>query len=107
MDYFEFVFVTSITSDTYFNDIGCWKDTEDRAIKGLQPDVVGIYPCYERANALGYTVFAVQYGGECYTTSTAAETYNKYGHSTGCAQDGTGGNWAQEVYQIGKIDIDQ
>ena len=73
----------------------------------MPPDVVGIYPCYEWAKALGNTVFAVQYGGECYTTSTAGETYKKYGNSTGCAEDGTGGTWAQEVYEIGKIDIDQ
>jgi hypothetical protein len=54
---------------------------------------------------LGNDVFAVQYGGQCFTTATAGKTYNKYGPSNGCSSSGTGGTWCQEVYKIGKMDI--
>jgi hypothetical protein len=83
-----------------FTSLGCWKDNRARAIDGYE-GTIGIQGCFERAKALGNNVFAVQYGGECYTTATAGETYNKYGVSNGCYASGTGGSWANEVYNIG------
>ena len=44
-------------------------------------------------------MFAVQYGGECFTDIDAHRTYQMYGRSKDCASDGTGGPWAQNVYQ--------
>ena len=68
---------------------------------------MGIQGCFERAKALGNDVFAVQAGSQCFTTATAGETYNKYGASSGCSASGTGGSWANEVYKIGKMYIEQ
>ena len=85
--------------------LGCWKDYTDRAIANGFHGVLGKEGCFERAKLLGYQVFAVQYGGECFTSSQAAETYNKYGSCDIC-YDGTGGMWCQDVYQIkGNLDI--
>ena len=85
--------------------LGCWKDYTDRAIANGFHGALGIQGCFERAKLLGYQVFAVQYGGECYTSSEAAETYNKYGSCDIC-EYGTGGIWCQDVYQInGNLDI--
>ena len=52
---------------------------------------------------MGYNVFAIQSRGECWTTSTAGETYEKYGKSTACSVYGYGGVLAQEVYNITKM----
>ena len=79
--------------------LGCWKDYTDRAISNGYHGVLGIEGCFERARMLGYQVFAVQYGGECFTSSEAAETYDKYDRCDHCA-DGTGGLWCNDVYQI-------
>ena len=48
----------------------------------------------------GYQVFALQAGGWCASSSTALETYKKYGPSSNCASDGEGGGWANQVYLI-------
>ena len=48
----------------------------------------------------GYSVFAVQYNSQCFTSADAKDTYKKYGESTGCSADGRGGGWAQNVYNF-------
>lgn len=35
-----------------------------------------------------YTVFAIQYYGECWTGASAGQTYNKYGESSNCYEAG-------------------
>ena len=45
-------------------------------------------------------MFGVQYGGQCYTTATAEDTYDKYGSGRGCSSAGTGAGWLNEVYKI-------
>ena len=55
--------------------------------------------CYEAALSLGYDIFAVQDGGQCFGTTNAANTYNKYGQSSKC-YGGTGGPMANDVYRI-------
>ena len=45
-------------------------------------------------------MFALQHGGWCASSPTAEETYDKYGESTNCADDGEGGGWANQVYKI-------
>ena len=45
-------------------------------------------------------MFAVQNGGWCASSATAATTYSKYGKSRSCRSDGEGGPWANQVYYI-------
>ena len=45
-------------------------------------------------------MFAVQYAQECFSGPDAADTYQKYGASDRCNDQGTGGTWAQHVYRI-------
>ena len=45
-------------------------------------------------------MFAVQNGGWCAASLTAAKTFNKYGKSSACKSDGEGGPWANQVYVI-------
>ena len=59
-----------------------------------------INKCYEAALFFGYDVFAVQNGGWCGSSATAKQAYQYYGKSSKCKQDGKGGPWANEVYQI-------
>ena len=71
---------------------------------GTRPDA--IEKCYKAAISKGYRYFAVQNGGWCASSSTAGNTYKKYGPSKGCKSNGKGGSWANEVYKIkGKIYI--
>lgn len=46
----------------------------------------------------GYSMFAIQNGGWCAASSTAQQTFDKYGKSTNCMIDGEGGPWANNVY---------
>ncbi|XP_078574301.1 uncharacterized protein LOC144860780 [Branchiostoma floridae x Branchiostoma japonicum] len=95
--------------------LGCWKDTDNRAIatlEGTDPRLDGSYraranaieKCYQVAKSRGYSVFAVQHGGWCAGSATALSTYRKYGPSAACQADGEGGGWANQVYLItGKL----
>ena len=65
-----------------------------------------IAKCYHAAKSLGFQVFAVQNGGWCASSAIAATTFNKYGKSTACKNDGEGGPWANQVYYIKGIYID-
>ncbi|XP_078580859.1 uncharacterized protein LOC144864360 isoform X45 [Branchiostoma floridae x Branchiostoma japonicum] len=91
--------------------LGCWKDTDNRAIatlEGTDPRLDGSYraranaieKCYQVAKSRGYSVFAVQHGGWCAGSATALSTYRKYGPSAACQADGEGGGWANQVYLI-------
>ena len=57
----------------------------------------------EAAKARGFKVFALQDGGQCFG-SDDLNGYKRYGGSTKCS-DGTGGPFANSVYEIreGKI----
>ena len=94
----------------FFTSVGCWKDTQNRAIatlEGQDDRLDGSYgsrsnpiqKCYEAAKERGFTYFAVQHGGWCASSATAAETYKKYGGANNC-QDGEGRGWANDVYKI-------
>ena len=48
----------------------------------------------------GYRVFALQDGGECYSSEDALNTYRKYGPSEDCLEDGQGGFWANHIYMV-------
>ena len=93
-------------------DLGCWKDTSDRAIPTLegQDDILdgsyksredAIEKCRQAAESRGFTIFAVQDGGWCASSADAESTYQKYGASDKCGADGEGGGWSNQVYRIG------
>ena len=45
-------------------------------------------------------MFAVQQGGACFSGPDAATTYQEYGRSMNCEEDGEGGPWANQVFNI-------
>ena len=49
---------------------------------------------------LANSVFSLQNGGWCATTDTAQDTYKKFGPSDTCKDDGEGGPWGNQVYQV-------
>ena len=42
----------------------------------------------------------MQAGGECFSSATARETYQKYGEATNCKANGKGAGWGNQVYEI-------
>ena len=59
-----------------------------------------ITKCALAAMRAGYSMFAVQNGGRCAASATALQTFDKYGISTACKNDGEGGPSANQVYLI-------
>ena len=59
-----------------------------------------IAKCAVAAMRKEYSMFAVQNGGQCFASDTAAKSFDKYGKSTACGSYGEGGRWASEVYVI-------
>ena len=57
-----------------------------------------INKCYKATKNRGFEVFALQNGGWCPSSETAEKTFNKYGKSGDCKNDGEGGPWANQVY---------
>jgi len=47
-----------------------------------------------------HNLFFLQNVGVCASSANASLTYGKYGPSKTCAGNGTGGPWANNVYQI-------
>ena len=89
--------------------MGCYNDTSNRAIQiieGTDSILDGSYysrtdpiaKCAVAAMRAGYSMFAVQNGGQCAASATAPQTFDKYGKSTACKADGEGGPSANEVY---------
>ena len=62
-------------------------------------DVDAVQLCAREAQKRGWSMFAVENGRECWTSSDAGKNYKKYGSSTLC-KNGRGGPWALDVYQI-------
>ena len=91
----------SLTVNYYH--IGCFKDNRSRAMPTLlgnwRHDSQAVQKCSLAAEKAGYSVFGVQYAGECWSGPQAHMTYKKYGASKRCAK-GIGGTWAQDVYEI-------
>ena len=56
--------------------------------------------CAAAAMKAGYGMFAVQNGGWCAASAIAPQTFNKYGKSAACKDDGEGGPWGNQVYVI-------
>ena len=81
-----------------YTSLGCWRDGPNRAISRYW-GTFSVDKCAQLAKRLGYSVFGSQYGGQCFTSSNAQNTYNKYGRASNC-YNGTGGGWANNVYKI-------
>ena len=89
--------------------VGCYRDSGIRAIRTLEgKDSIldgqylrrenPITKCAVAAMRAGYSMFAVQNGGWCAASATALQTYDKYGKSSACKNDGEGGPGANQVY---------
>ncbi|XP_019635250.1 PREDICTED: uncharacterized protein LOC109478233 [Branchiostoma belcheri] len=95
-----------------YTSLDCWRDiSHPRAVptlEGTDPRLDGFYPsrinpiekCYMVARSRGFTVFTVQNGGWCAGSTDGHNTYDQYGPSSACAEDGEGGPGANHVYQI-------
>ena len=95
-----------------YSSVGCYRDTLPRAIPTLEDtDSVldgGFFFYQRRQNAIvkcavaarkrGFAAFALQDGGWCAASANALETFNKYGRSSDCKNDGKGGPLANNVY---------
>ena len=81
--------------------VGCFIDKLPRAISGgiVKYPNDPITMCYLKAKAAGKEYFAVQFGTQCFTSSDAGKTYDKYGAHTGC-KNGRGGFARNNVYRI-------
>ena len=82
--------------------MGCWTDKPNRAISGEHTNFYTstvVDDCHDLVKARGNSVFAVQAKNQCFTAPDAESTYKKYGPATNC-QDGVGGVWANDVYEI-------
>ena len=97
-----------------FVSLGCWKDVIPRAIDGDLEPIINpsflydehykrrsnpVQKCFKAALSQGYSVFAVQDGGQCFSSNSAQFTYKKNGSSNECVQ-GKGGPMANDVYEI-------
>ncbi|XP_019630028.1 PREDICTED: uncharacterized protein LOC109474217 [Branchiostoma belcheri] len=94
-----------------YTSLGCWRDSDTRAIpilEGTDSLLDGDYQsrhhaiqkCYQVALSRGFPMFSVQDGGQCFGSADGLNTYNRYGPTTTCAEDGEGGAWGNEVYKI-------
>ena len=82
--------------------VGCFKDNSTRRV---MPSLIGRYiapgteiaSCANRARALGYKVFGIQNGTDCWSGAKAHRTYAKYKYHTNC-KHGKGGLSSNAVY---------
>ena len=94
-----------------YESLGCYKEKRERAIPSMENrDVLlkdsfsqrnhAIEKCALAAIIRGYKTFAVQNGGMCVGGPNAHKTFAKYGKSKDCKNDGKGGSWANQVYNL-------
>ncbi|KAL5019700.1 hypothetical protein ScPMuIL_002592 [Solemya velum] len=87
--------------------LGCFKDTQDRDLKGLMITIDHNTPefCNRVCLGLGFRYAGVQYGKECF----CGESFGAYGAvpdtdcNKPCTGDGSltcGGTWAQNIYDV-------
>jgi len=96
-----FTFTTLIYARKTYLEVGCFADDEgERAISGGHVTYARglvIDECHKKAIKAGNSYFAVQNRVDCFTSSDAGSTYNKYGRSTGC-RNGVGAFLEMTVY---------
>jgi len=79
--------------------LGCWRDRRSRAIAGGIRLRGSPAKCAAYAAKRRWSVYAVEFGGECFTGPSAARTYRRYGRARNC-RGGRGGGWAMDVYKL-------
>jgi len=91
--------------------LGCWKEAPSSQQLPAVPGYLGktnrkngIEECHQKAWEKGFEVFGVRWGGECWSSKAANETYNKYGVATDC-RGGIGAGYSNAVYQIKDFDL--
>jgi len=78
-------------------DLGCWKDTWDRHLKGSnQGRPHDKQSCGAKARELGHKYFSVQDNNECYTGN---DQYDRYGRAEGDCPPG-GGPWKAHTWEV-------
>mgnify|MGYP001795407924 CR=1 FL=1 len=55
------------------------------------------WECYLKTKTKGWPAFGTQYSEECWSSSDADQTYDKYGTSDLC-KNKMGEHWANDVY---------
>lgn len=80
--------------------VGCYQDFLPRAFPNYHGDAGHtIEGCYKKAIELGYNMFAIQHGGECWMDDLQKNKYDMYGPSDKCVGD-MGGPFANSVYRV-------
>jgi len=96
-------FTRLIYASEAYVEVGCFADKHTpRAISGKHATFATSVVkdmCYHKAKTAGNSYFAVQDGTDCFTSSDAGTTYDKYGRSTGC-KNGVGAFSEMTVYWI-------
>lgn len=90
--------MTTTLAATRYTDLGCWNDRGDRALNRYHGYNNTVESCYQLAKTNGSAVFALQDGGQCFT-STQGDNYQKHGRATGTCNE-LGGAWVNHVYQV-------
>lgn len=96
---------TTLTDASSVTYKGCYKDTGDRALPGMNPVVVkSLDECYNYSLQNGYDVFGLQNKGndsvgQCWAGNQSKHKYDKHGPPITCASDG-GDPWTNQVYTI-------
>ncbi|KAK3699402.1 hypothetical protein QZH41_018563 [Actinostola sp. cb2023] len=108
--------VYRLNYDGSYSNIGCWRDTDSRALAELehkdsrlndayQSRTSPAQKCADAARQQGYPVFALQDGGRCMSGPAAEDSYKTYGISRDC-HGSVGGSYANSVYKlIGNFDL--
>ncbi|XP_065648047.1 uncharacterized protein LOC105849214 isoform X2 [Hydra vulgaris] len=98
-----------ITEKLLYKYVGCWKDSDSRALTLLEGSAAvldNFYPyrdkaitkCYIAATERNYEIFAVQNNGQCFVGNGVS--YQKYGIANNCNANGKGGAYANAVYIV-------
>ena len=98
-------------SSVQYESLGCYRDKRVRAIPSMENrDILlkdsylqrsyAIEKCALAAIIRGYKTFAVQDSGVCVGGPKAHKTFDKYGKSQDCKNDGKGGLRANQVYYL-------
>ncbi|XP_078364962.1 uncharacterized protein LOC144649346 [Oculina patagonica] len=103
--------IQDVLSSVKYESLGCYRDEGVKAIPSMEGrDILlkdsysqrndAIQKCAVAAKVRGYKTFALQDGGMCVGSPRANKTFGKYGKSQDCKNDGKGGPWANQVYNL-------
>lgn len=73
----------ALDSDATFSMVGCYGDNEDRMLAVHVGDVGAPWECAIRADGRGYSIFALQYGGQCWLGNDLARA-TQLGTTSNC-----------------------